>query len=221
MGRKAIRAAGIVAIFFLFTTGAGADEGGLANEAKAFVERMTERAIADLTDSAVPVAEQEARFSAIAEEYIATRSIARWVLGGRYWNAASDEQRERYLSLFDDLMAATYAHRFQRYSGETLKIEESKALSDDEALVTTSLDRPGADKAVRIDWRVRRTGDNHRIIDIMVEGLSMAQTQRSEFNSLLRANGGDIEALCRELETRLAKARAEREADSKVAAGKS
>lgn len=178
--------------------------------AEAFITSLANDAISKLTDTEVSIDEQEARFREIMREYIAFQTIARWVLGGRYWRGADDAQRKRYLSLFEQLMVATYAHRFQNYSGETLEVNSVQKIDETQVLVRTTLQRPNAEKPLSVDWRVRATQDKLRVIDIMVEGLSMAQTQRSEFTAVLRNNGGDVDALMANLETRLQAARDER-----------
>lgn len=182
----------------------------VSDNAEKFIIKLADDAISQLTDPELALAEQEQRFKAIVHDYIAFKSIARWVLGGRYWRQASEQQREKYLNLFEELMVATYAHRFQNYSGEKLEITGTQIIDSDQALVRTTLMRPNADKPLRVDWRVRATNGSYRVIDIMIEGLSMAQSQRSEFASLLRSNGGSVEDLMAELEDRLNKARAER-----------
>jgi len=192
----------------------------IAVSAEKFVAKLADDAISKLTDKGVASEEQERRFRKIIQDYIAFKTIARWVLGGRYWRAASDEQRSRYLNLFEQLMVSTYAHRFQKYSGETLEVSGVRKIDASQALVQTTLQRPNADKPLRVDWRVRGTGDTLKVIDIMVEGLSMAQTQRSEFSSVMRDNGGDLDALMANLETRLESARAERLATHEEAAQK-
>lgn len=210
-------AAVILATAFQPST-AAADE--IGPKAEAFIANLANDAISELTDPTVSLAEQEERFRQIMREYIAFETIARWVLGGRYWRGASDEQRARYMSLFENLMVATYAHRFQDYSGEKLEVSGVRKIDESQALVQTTLKRPNADKPLRVDWRVRGTADKLSVIDIMVEGLSMAQTQRSEFTSVLRANGGDISALMANLESRLEAAREERLASNEEAAQK-
>lgn len=181
-----------------------------AETAETFIVRLADQAISQLTDSSLELDEQERRFKDIVHEYIAFKSIARWVLGGRHWRAASEEQRERYLALFEELMVATYAHRFQSYAGEKLVVVGTRVIDAGQTLVQTTLMRPNAEKPLRVDWRVRETDGIHRVIDIMIEGLSMSQSQRSEFSSLLRSNGGNIDGLMSELEMRLSNARAER-----------
>lgn len=181
-----------------------------AETAETFIVRLADQAISQLTDSSLELDEQERRFKDIVHEYIAFKSIARWVLGGRHWRAASEKQRERYLALFEELMVATYAHRFQSYAGEKLVVVGTRVIDTGQTLVQTTLMRPNAEKPLRVDWRVRETDGIHRVIDIMIEGLSMSQSQRSEFSSLLRSNGGNIDGLMSELEMRLSNARAER-----------
>ncbi len=173
---------------------------------KAFIQSLVDDAILQLTDPTISVDEQEQRFRKIMSDYVAFNSVARWVLG-RHWRRADDAQQARYFKVFEDLMVATYAHRFRNYGGEKLEISATRDIDKDQWLVQSHVRRPGADKELRVDWRVRRTGDRFRVIDIMVEGLSMAQTQRSEFASAMRNNGGDLDALLLDLESRLDKAR--------------
>ncbi len=190
-------------------------------KAEAFIVKLADEAISKLTDKTIAIDEQERRFREIVREHIAFNTIARWVLGGRYWRAASEAQQTRYLALFEDLMVATYAHRFQDYAGEKMTVISSRLVEDGQALVQSNLQRPGAEKPLRVDWRVRETDGQLRVIDIMIEGLSMAQTQRSEFSSVLRDNGGNIDALMDTLEGRLSAARIERINSVKEAAKKS
>src|SRR5690606_1193790 len=107
----------------------------------------------------------------------------------RYWKSASDAQQARYLGLFEDLMVVTYAPRFQNYGGEKLSITATRAIENEQWMVQSAIGKPGGSKELRVDWRVRKADNTFRIIDIMVEGLSMAQTQRSEFSSVLKNNG--------------------------------
>lgn len=193
----------------------------LAENAEAFIVRLGDDAISKLTDKKITIDEQEKRFRDIVQEYVAFKTIAVWVIGGRYWKAANDDQKKRYLTLFEDLMVATYAHRFQNYSGEKMVVNATRIIDDTQALVQTALHRPNAEKPLLVDWRVRATEGQLRVIDIMVEGLSMAQSQRSEFSSVLRDNGGSIDALMDTLESRLSATRAERSKSIDEAARKS
>lgn len=182
----------------------------ISEDAKVFIGQLSDEVLTQLTDANLSLKEQEERFRVIVKKYVAYNTIARWVLGGRSWKKASEAQREKYLSLYGDLMVTTYAHRFQGYSGESLKITKARIIDANQVLVESQIARAGADKPLVVNWRVRGADGKYRIIDIMVEGLSMAQTQRSEFKSFLRTNGGDMNALLTDLEVRLEKARSDR-----------
>ena len=183
----------------------------ISEDAKVFIGQLSEEVLEQLTDANLPLEQQEERFRGIVERYFAFQSIARWVLGGRSWKKASDSQRKEYLNLYGDLMVATYAHRFQGYSGEALKVTKTRVIDANQALVESQIARQGGAKPLVINWRVRGADGKYRIIDIMVEGLSMAQTQRSEFKAFMRSNGGDMDALLANLDERLQKARADRQ----------
>lgn len=200
----------------IFTGGLRADE---AATPEAFIQKLADDAIRQLTDANITNDEQEKRFRGIVKDYVAFETIARWVLG-RYWKSASDAQQARYLGLFEDLMVVTYAPRFQNYGGEKLSITATRAIENEQWMVQSAIGKPGGSKELRVDWRVRKADNTFRIIDIMVEGLSMAQTQRSEFSSVLKNNGGDLDALMGDLEGRLAKAREDRAAEIREAAKK-
>ena len=84
----------------------------------------------------------------------------------------------------------TYAARLGGYSGETLTVIGARAANDKDFIVSTHLVRPSG-PAIAADWRVRVIDGQYRIIDIMVEGISMAITQRSEFASVVKRDGID------------------------------
>ncbi len=208
MVRRIPLVAGIVLLLGVMSA-APAVSTELTDGAKGFISKLADEAIDKLTKTDLTPAQREDRFREIINEYADFKTVARWVLGRQYWSKASESQQKEYLSLFEDLMVVTYAGRFRDYGGETLDIKTVKPISDEEALVMSSLQRPNADKPVNIDWRVRGGGEKFRIIDIMIEGLSMAQTQRAEFSSFLRNNSGDIGALLKNLRGRIDAARAQ------------
>jgi phospholipid transport system substrate-binding protein len=190
-----------------------AQDSALAERAKAFVEEMTQAVISELTDPGLSLDEQEARFENIVTDYVAYKSIARWVLGRAAWSHANDEQRERYLRLYADLMTVTYAHRFQDYAGETLSVDSARPLNQRLALVSSTMRRPGHDRPLKIEWMVRKTNDRFRVMEIKVEGYSMARAHKEQFASILKNDRTDISPLLTSLEKQVAEARLAREAE--------
>ena len=168
-----------------------------------FIKALTEDAISMLTVKDISRSERARRFRILMKKNFALKGIAKFVLG-RHWRKASEEQKEEYLQLFEDLMVATYADRFERYSGEKLLIKRAEVRGKKDAIVhTTMVKADNATKPLKVAWRVRGKGGTFTIIDVMVEGISMIMTQKSEFASFIKQNGGGLDALLMELKKRV------------------
>jgi phospholipid transport system substrate-binding protein len=171
-------------------------------DAEAFIVGLADQAIAALTPPGISRDEREARARVLLKDNFAVPTIGQFVLG-RYWrNATLDEQKE-YLDLFEKLIVVTYVDRFSRYSGERLKV--TRAVSDQESgdtIVYSEISRP-AGEPIQVGWRARKYGSSFKIVDVLVEGVSMGQTQRSEFSSVIRNNGGSLAALLDEMRRRI------------------
>ncbi len=176
---------------------AGDDRG-----AEKFISSMAAKALAALTDLKVSRGERAKKFRALLNDYFAVKAIGRWVLG-RHWRQATKAERKEYLGLFEDLLVATYLDRFTRYSGETLTVSNSVIYGKKDIMVYSQIRRPNGEPPLKVEWRVRAKGDSYKIVDVIVAGISMGQTQRSEFASVIRQKGGAIKGLLEELRKRI------------------
>ena len=163
--------------------------------AQKFVSEMAKAAITSLTGKDLDPIARERRVRVLILDHFAVKDIAKWVLGRRYWRRATDQQRTEYLKLFEDLMVADYARRFEKYEGETLAIRKTEVRDSRDAVVYSNMLRPGREKPVRVDWRIRANDGTYKVVDILVEGISMSVTKRSEFASVIKRNGDNVEAL--------------------------
>ena len=199
------RVASLFAVALLTAGGlpqpAYADEFG--DGAKKFVEVLADDAIRSLTVNDISKAERESRFRNLVIRNFAIKSIGKFALG-RYWRKASDPVRKEYLRLFEDLMVATYAHRFNNYAGESLKITHAEVRGKSDVIIYSTMIRIDAIKPLKVAWRVwgSKSG-SYKIVDITVEGISMIQTQRSEFGSFIKKNGGTLDPLLVEIRKRI------------------
>ncbi len=180
-----------------------ADNTAVAQEARSFVVALADRTIESLTEKEIDKKERRHRFRALMLEYFAFKSIAKWVLG-RYWRRANEAQRKEFMVLFEDLLVVVYADRFAKYSGLRLDVGKSEIRGANDILVHSILKRSKGVKSVGVIWRVRRSRDKFKIVDLMVEGLSMGLTQQKEFSSVIRKNGGKVQGLIEELRKRVA-----------------
>jgi phospholipid transport system substrate-binding protein len=118
--------------------------------------------------------------------------ISRFVLGP-YWRGASKEQRHEFQRLLEDYLVRFYGQRFARYGGERLEVTGSRSDASG-ALVTSEILRPYG-PAITVLWRLDVRDGHYRISDVSVDGVSMALTQRTEFDGIIERNGGQIAAL--------------------------
>lgn len=164
-------------------------------EAEKFIRALGDQAVKLLSDKSIPLTERETKIRTMLRHNFDLETIGRFVLS-KYWRTASPDQRAEYLSLFSDFVVRTYARRLGGYAGEKFKIKSAKPLGSRDALVVTEISRQ-AGPPITAGWRVRDTKNSYRIIDVMVEGVSMAATQRSEFETIIRKQGlvGLIEIL--------------------------
>ncbi|MDX9860559.1 MAG: ABC transporter substrate-binding protein [Rhodospirillales bacterium] len=169
-----------------------------------FIESLADKAIAALTESNVSREDRLSRFRKLLEDHFAVDTIGRWVLG-RYWNDATEAERKEYLSLFEDLIVVTYVDRFNSYSGERLTVSRTVPATGGDLLVNSQITRPSGGEPVDVAWRIRDYGGRYKIVDVIVAGVSMGQTQRSEFSSVIRRNGGHVKGLLTKLREDLGK----------------
>lgn len=145
--------------------------------------------MAMFAQTSLPMPEREARIRALLREVFAFETIGRFVLSST-WRSATPDQRAEYLSLFSEFLVRTYSRRLGGYGGYGFTIAQTKPLGRRDALVTTVINQSSG-PALKAGWRVRAGGNGYKIVDVMVEGVSMAVTQRSEFGTIIRRDGLD------------------------------
>ncbi|WP_025899458.1 MlaC/ttg2D family ABC transporter substrate-binding protein [Sneathiella glossodoripedis] len=167
------------------------------------VEGLGQKAVEALANNKLSVEEKREQFSVLVNSNFDMRLIGRFVLG-KHWRKANEQEREEFLDLFNTYIITTYQKRIGEYSGENLKILKARSLNDKEYIVNSEIIRP-AGPAIKLDWRLRNNKDNElKIIDIMVENVSMALTHRDEFSSVISQNGGKVEGLLKKLRSHIA-----------------
>jgi len=110
---------------------------------------------------------------------------------GRGWKQASPEQQKKLVSEFRSMLVRTYSNAISAYQGQTMKVQPSRVKpADNEATVRNQFIRPGG-KPVLIDYSLRKTDNGWKIYDIVVEGVSLVLTYRSEFDAIVKQEGLD------------------------------
>ncbi len=169
--------------------------------AEKFIDDIAERGIGFLSNDTLSQAEKEREFENLLIKNFDMKTIARFALG-RYARGASQEDLQEYYALFQDMIVKTYSERFSDYQGQTLNVSDSQ-LSGKRDVVVNSFIQDEKGTRVLIQWRVRGEGGNYQVIDIIVEGVSMVITQRSDFASIIQRGGGNISVLTQHIKDRL------------------
>jgi phospholipid transport system substrate-binding protein len=143
-----------------------------------------------------------ARFRELFRRDFDVPGIARFVLG-HYWRLATPAQQQEYVTLFTDYIALVYADRLAEYAGATLRVTGSRPAPDGE-LVSTEIIRAAGQAPAHLDWLLTPQNGTYKITDVIVDGVSMAVTQRSEFASVIQRNGGQVQGLITALRQKIA-----------------
>jgi len=171
-----------------------------ADDPAGFIADLGTPAI-DVLTSQRPEAERENQFRILFREGFDVPSISRFVLG-RYWTTASDPQREEFVRLFEAFVVHAYSVRSSAFPGQTLTVRGSRLDGERGAVVQSQIAGPSGGRPILVDWRISRTDERYNITDIMIEGVSMALTERQEFASVIQRGGGELEALLKLLRER-------------------
>ena len=166
--------------------------------AEKFIASLSQEGISFLQEKSISENEKREKFRVFLNQNFDLKTIARFALG-RYWRSSTKEQKKEYLALFEDMVVDVYARRFGEYDGQNIEILQSRSQGKADILVSSSIIQNNGPK-IGLDWRVRNKKDGSlKIIDLIVEGVSMSLTQRSDFASVIQRGGGNVEALLKHL----------------------
>jgi phospholipid transport system substrate-binding protein len=160
-----------------------------SEEAAKFVDGLGRRAFQMLNQQGTTLDQKEAQVRALLAENFDLKLIGRYVVG-QSWRTMGEERQEAYLALFEEYVLRTYSKRLGGYSGQQFQIAGVKSASPEDHIVATTITRPGA-PPIEANWRVQTKTPQYKIVDVMVAGVSMVVTQRSEFGAVIQRRGVD------------------------------
>jgi len=135
------------------------------------------------------------KLKSIAKETVDIRGIGYYSLGAHRKNL-SDGQKKEYLAIFEKYFLKSFSSRLAEYTDPKIYVSSQKKLNEKYTIVSSVLLATEEKPEVKIDWRiVTKNPDKPLIIDVIIEGVSLAKVQKEEFNSIIQSNDGDIKAL--------------------------
>ena len=135
----------------------------------------------------------------IAKKSVDIKGIGNYSLG-TYRKTISDQQKDEYFYIFEQYFLKSFASRLAEYTDPKIRVDSQKKLNDKYTMVSSTLLATSEKPEIKIDWRVvTKNPDNPLIIDVIIEGVSLAKVQREEFNSIIQSNDGNINVLFKTL----------------------
>ena len=169
-----------------------------AIEPDVFVQSTVNRAAEALGGNA-SIEEKVQILKDIANETVDVRGIGFYSLGAHRKGLSKDKLNE-YEKVFKEYFLKSFSSRLSEYSNPMIKVNSKKKINDNYTIVSSTLVATDTRPEVKIDWRIYTKNPNNLLIrDLIIEGLSLARTQKEEFSSIINSNDGKIEALIKNL----------------------
>ncbi|MBQ3695917.1 MAG: ABC transporter substrate-binding protein [Alphaproteobacteria bacterium] len=160
-----------------------------------FVDGLTDKILAEVVTAQKTQDEKERLFHDAFTEAVDLKGVGQFVLGTA-WKKSSEEERNGFLNAFTDLTVKTWADRFNMYTGQQIVFQGTRNAERGQIYVDSVIQDK---QPVEVIWRLRPSKESYKIVDIVVEGVSMASTYRNDYRAFLQQNGNSVQALTDEL----------------------
>ena len=165
-----------------------------------FVQSTVNRASKLLGEENISKDEKIEKLKEIAKETVDIRGIGFYTLGKKR-KFLNEEDKKRYAQLFEGYFLKSFSSRLAEYTNPEIDVRNKEKLNENYTIVNSVLKATNERPEINIDWRIyTKNPDNPLIRDLIIEGLSLARTQKEEFASVLNSNNDDIEVLFKVLE---------------------
>jgi len=169
-----------------------------ATDPEIFVQSTVNRASKVLTTE-IPLEEKMIELQNIAKDTVDIRGIGFYTLGS-IRKTLNEEVKNEYLNLFEKFFLKSFSSRLAEYTNPEIDVTGKEILNKNYTIVNSTLKGTNDRPEIKIDWRIYTKDENKPLIrDLIIEGLSLARTQKEEFNSVLQSNNNDIEELFKTL----------------------
>ena len=168
-------------------------------EPNIFVQSTVNRASQILSDN-ISKNEKIEKLKVIAKDTVDIKGIGFYTLGN-YRKEIDNSQREKYSELFELYFLKSFSSRLAEYTNPQIEVQSQEIINENYTIVSSILVATSERPEVKIDWRIyTKNSEKPLIRDLIIEGLSLARTQKEEFASIIESNNGDINALFSSLE---------------------
>ena len=192
LAKKILKFLLIVSISFCFLSNSFAIEPYL------FVQETVNSA-SEALNKRLSKEEKMEKLKIIAKKTVDIQGIGNYSLG-TYRKTISDQKKDEYFDIFEQYFLKSFSSRLAEYTDPKIRVDSQKKLNEKYTMVSSVLLATEKRPEVKINWRVvTKNPDNPLIIDVIIEGVSLAKVQREEFNSIIQNNNDDVDALLKNL----------------------
>lgn len=190
----------LTAALVVFSSSARAEIDG--TKAEAFVKNVTQEGIEQIINANVSQAEKDARFAKLFNEALDLDFIGQFVLG-RNWKTATPEQRKEFIKVYRQLNISTWSKRFDEFKGKNFIFSGTTPSNSKGQIFVNSKVPMDQGEPAKVVWRVREKNGQYKIVDIVIENVSLAITARNEYTAFIKNNPGGINALIANLKSKI------------------
>lgn len=173
-----------------------------SDDAVKMVKKLTSEGIEKVVNSNASTKEKQDAFRILFDQNLDLDFVGKYVLG-RYWRTSTDKQREEFLALYKEFNVKTWTERFGEFKNQKIEYTGTSPASNDDQIFVKTKVAFGNSQDIDILWRVQDSNGKLKIIDIIVENVSLAQTSRSEYASFIAKSKNGIDDLIDNLKQKI------------------
>lgn len=193
-------AAALFAALFMFANPAAAEVD--AAKAETFVKEVTAEGIEDIINANIPQAEKDQRFAKLFNRALDLDFIGQFVLG-RNWRTATPAQRSEFIKVYRQLNVSTWSKRFDEFKGKRFIFKGTSPSNSAGQIFVNSVVPMEQGEPAKVVWRVREKNGQYKVVDIIIENVSLAITARNEYTAFIKNNPGGVDALIASLKAKI------------------
>ena len=170
--------------------------------AEAFVKNVTNDGIENIINANISQKEKDTRFEKLFNNALDLDFIGKFVLG-RAWRTATPQQRKDFIATYRELNIKTWSKRFDEFKGKNFIFKgTTPSNSPNQIFVNTTVPMDQGEPA-KVVWRVKQNGSQFKVVDIIIENVSLAITAHNEYAGFIKNNAGGVDALIKDLQAKV------------------
>ena len=190
----------IIASLMIFASNVNANIN--ADAANDFVQNITKEGIEEIINANAPQAQKDAKFKTLFNNALDLNFIGRFVLG-RSWRTATPVQRDAFIKAYSEFNTKSWSGKFDAFKGKSFNFTGTTPANNKTQIFINSSVTMDQGEPAKVIWRVQEKNGNYKIIDIIVENVSLAITARNEYSSFIKNNPGGVDALIKNLQDKI------------------